>query len=340
MVEFVSANPTGPLHVGHGRQAALGDAIAALLESQGSQVTREFYYNDAGAQIENLALSVQARAQEPAGRGARGCPRTATTASTSARSRSATSTRSGTTSATSRRSASSRSPRCARSRTRDLQAFGVKFDDYYLESSLYTDGQVDATVQALVASGKTYEQDGALWLRTTDYGDDKDRVMRKSDGSYTYFVPDVAYHVTKWERGFAQGDQRAGHGPPQHGRRACAPGCRRSDIGIPAGYPDYVLHKMVKVMRGGEEVKISKRAGTYVTRARPDRRGGPRRGALLPRLAQGRLRVRVRHRSGAVAVARRTRCTTCSTRTPASAACSRSGGGDAGEPARRSPRST
>jgi arginyl-tRNA synthetase len=266
LVEFVSANPTGPLHVGHGRQAALGDAISALLETQGWKVTREFYYNDAGAQIDNLALSVQARARARRGEAVtfpesgyhgeyireiaanylaqRGDPDDL---------------------AAVRRFAIAA---LRREQDEDLKAFGVKFDSYYLESSLYTEGKVEATVSALAASGKTYEQDGALWLKTTDYGDDKDRVMRKSDGSHTYFVPDVAYHVTKWQRGFAHAVNI--HGSDHHGTMArVRAGLQALNsvtaAGIPRNYPDYVLHKMVTVMKGGEEVKISKRAGSYVT---------------------------------------------------------------------------
>jgi arginyl-tRNA synthetase len=263
MIEFVSANPTGPLHVGHGRQAALGDAIAGLLERQGWRVTREFYYNDAGQQIQNLAVSVRARAQALLGEHAHfpedgyhgeyireiaqhyldevghdlgdieSIRRFAVAA-------------------------------LRREQDTDLQAFGVKFDNYYLESSLYTDGRVDATVAQLAASGKTYEKDGALWLRTTDYGDDKDRVMRKSDGGYTYFVPDVAYHVTKWERGFGKVINVQGMDHHSTVVRVRA-GLQALGIGIPPGYPDYVLHKLVTVMKGGAEVKISKRAGSYVT---------------------------------------------------------------------------
>jgi arginyl-tRNA synthetase len=164
----------------------------------------------------------------------------------------------------------------------DLQAFGVAFDTYFLESSLYAPGSaavatpdiaegdlsaVDATVQALVRAGKTYEEDGALFLRTTEYGDDKDRVMRKSaakGGDYTYFVPDVAYHVTKWERGFRRAINV--QGSDHHGTTArVRAGLQALGLGIPPGYPEYVLHQMVTVTRGGEEVKISKRAGSYVT---------------------------------------------------------------------------
>jgi arginyl-tRNA synthetase len=262
MVEFVSANPTGPLHVGHGRQAALGDAIAALLEAQGHPVTREFYYNDAGAQIHNLALSVQARAKNmnPADPGWPADGYRGEYIEEIARD-----FRAGGGSTDDLEAIRKFAVAALRKeQDEDLKAFGVKFDVYYLESSLYTDGKVEATVQALVASGKTYEQDGALWLRTTDYGDDKDRVVRKSDGSYTYFVPDVAYHVTKWQRGFRKVINV--QGTDHHGTTArVRAGLQALGLGIPAGYPDYVLHNLVKVMRGGDEVKISKRAGAYVT---------------------------------------------------------------------------
>ncbi|MBC7803422.1 MAG: arginine--tRNA ligase [Candidatus Parcubacteria bacterium] len=261
-VEFVSANPTGPLHVGHGRQAALGDALAALLDSQGHDVTREFYYNDAGAQIQNLALSVQARARGVAP-GGEGWPADGYAgdyireiADDFARQKGNLDDLDAV-----------RSFAVAFLRKEqdiDLQQFGVKFDVYYLESSLYADGKVESTVQGLVASGRTFEKDGALWLRTTDYGDDKDRVVRKSDGGYTYFVPDVAYHVTKWQRGFAKVIDVQGTDHHSTTTRVRA-GLQALDIGIPLGYPDYVLHSLVKVMRGGAEVKISKRAGSYVT---------------------------------------------------------------------------
>ncbi|HEX5094152.1 MAG TPA: arginine--tRNA ligase [Burkholderiales bacterium] len=262
MVEFVSANPTGPLHVGHGRQAALGDAIAALLESQGQTVTREFYYNDSGAQIHNLALSVQARARgrtpEEAGWPADGYR--GEYIEEIARAYTAGGGDAGDLEAIRKFAVAA----LRREQDADLQAFGVKFDVYYLESSLYTDGKVEAAVRGLQASGKTFEQDGALWLRTTDFGDDKDRVVRKSDGSYTYFVPDVAYHVTKWERGFRKVINVQGTDHHSTVTRVRA-GLQALHLGIPSGYPDYVLHNLVKVVRGGEEVKISKRAGSYVT---------------------------------------------------------------------------
>ncbi|HET9798420.1 MAG TPA: arginine--tRNA ligase [Gemmatimonadaceae bacterium] len=268
VVEFVSANPTGPLHVGHGRQAALGDAIAALLEWTGWRVSREFYYNDAGVQIENLALSTQARVRE-----LRGAPLEIPEggyhgiyiAEIAQRYVAEHPEDPNGENLDAVRAFAVRALRTEQDL--DLQAFGVRFDTYYLESSLYTDGRVDRTVEALVASGKTYEKDGALFLRTTDYRDDQDRVMRKSPergGTYTYFVPDVAYHVTKWERGFtrAVNVQGADHHSTVTRVRA---GLEALGIGIPEGYPEYVLHQMVTVMKGGEEMKISKRAGSYVT---------------------------------------------------------------------------
>lgn len=268
VVEFVSANPTGPLHVGHGRQAALGDAISTLLEYTGWTVDREFYYNDAGAQIANLAKSTQAQVRALGGaplvipeggyhgeyireiaeryvaehaHDAAGNDLDAMQAFAVAALR--------------------------HEQDLDMQAFGVKFDTYYLESSLYTDGSVDKTVNGLKQSGSTYEEDGALFLRTTAFGDDKDRVMKKSaakGGDYTYFVPDVAYHVTKWDRGYhrAINVQGADHHSTITRVRA---GLQALEVGIPKGYPEYVLHQMVTVMKGGEEVKISKRAGSYVT---------------------------------------------------------------------------
>lgn len=258
-VEFVSANPTGPLHVGHGRQAAIGDALAALIESQGDKVTREFYYNDAGAQIHNLALSVQARARglKP---GAPGWPPEGYAGEYIEDI--AKQYRGNRDDLESIRQFAVDYLR--REQDLDLREFGVKFDVYYLESSLYTEGKVDEAVKALAASGRTYEKDGALWLRTTDYGDDKDRVIRKSDGTYTYFVPDVAYHLTKWRRGFAKVINVQGTDHLGTIARVRA-GLQALNVGVPPGYPDYVMHSMVRVMRGGEEVKISKRAGSYVT---------------------------------------------------------------------------
>ncbi|HXU51060.1 MAG TPA: arginine--tRNA ligase [Casimicrobiaceae bacterium] len=262
MVEFVSANPTGPLHVGHGRQAVLGDAIAALFAAEGADVTREFYYNDAGAQIDNLARSVRARIREREGvaepfpeDGYRGdyirelavryVDEKGDPDDMDALRRFAV--------------AALRAEQDV-----DLRAIGVVFDNFYLESSLYTDGRVERTVAALVASGHTFEEGGALWLRTTAFGDDKDRVMRKSDGSFTYFVPDVAYHVAKFERGFRHVVNVQGSDHHSTVTRVRA-GLQALGLGIPQGYPDYVLHKMVRVVKGGEEVKISKRAGSYVT---------------------------------------------------------------------------
>ena len=267
-VEFVSANPTGPLHVGHGRQAVLGDAIASLLEWTGWKVTREFYYNDGGAQIANLALSVQARIAELRGRpveipegGYHGeyireiAQRYVDSHPSDADGKDADAVR-----------------RFAVEQLRveqdgDLQSLGVRFDVYSLESSQYADGHVDRTVKALTAAGRTYEKDGALWLKTTDFGDDKDRVIKRSPergGEYTYFVPDVAYHVTKWRRGFTRAINVQGADHHSTVTRVRI-GLQALNMGIPEGYPEYVLHQMVTVMKGGEEMKISKRAGSYVT---------------------------------------------------------------------------
>jgi arginyl-tRNA synthetase len=268
VVEFVSANPTGPLHVGHGRQAALGDAISSLLEWTGWKVSREFYYNDAGVQIENLAKSTQARVRELNGLPLdipEGGYHGAYIAEIAQRYVESDPSDAAGDDLEAMRVFAVQALRDEQDL--DLQAFGVKFDTYYLESSLYTDGRVDRTVEALIASGKTYEKDGALFLRTTEYGDDQDRVMRKSaakGGTYTYFVPDVAYHVTKWERGFTRAINVQGSDHHSTVTRVRA-GLQALGIGIPEGYPEYVLHQMVTVMKSGEEMKISKRAGSYVT---------------------------------------------------------------------------
>jgi len=257
-VEFVSANPTGPLHVGHGRQAALGDAISSLLEATGWKVTREFYYNDGGGQIDNLAASVEARLAE-----LRGEPVAMPEGGYHGEYiRELAEQYAADNEGLSVREFAVRELR--KEQDLDLQAFGVRFDTYFLESSLYTDGMVEETVSQLVASGKTYEHDGALWLRTTEYGDDKDRVMRKRDGSHTYFVPDVAYHTTKWKRGFRRAIDVQGADHHSTVTRVRA-GLQALQIGAPPDYPEYVLHQMVTVTKGGEEVKISKRAGSYVT---------------------------------------------------------------------------
>ncbi|ATH76550.1 MULTISPECIES: arginine--tRNA ligase [Halomonadaceae] len=273
-VEFVSANPTGPLHVGHGRGAAIGDCLCRLLEASGYDVTREFYYNDAGAQINNLALSVQARAK---GLG----PEDESWPADGYRGEYivdvANDYMAGKTVTADDRKVTAKADAddleaiqafavawLRREQDLDLKAFGVEFDVYFLESSLYEDGKVEATVESLVANGHTYEQDGALWLRTTDFGDDKDRVMRKREGGYTYFLPDVAYHLNKWQRGFKTviNEQGADHHSTVTRVRA---GLQALGVGIPQGWPDYVLHQMVMVTRSGVEVKLSKRAGSYVT---------------------------------------------------------------------------
>jgi arginyl-tRNA synthetase len=273
-VEFVSANPTGPLHVGHGRGAAVGDSLCRLLQATGWEVSSEFYYNDAGAQINNLALSVQARCLgvQPGDAawpedGYRGEYITELAEAF---------LRKETIEAQDRVVASSGDANnledvrafavayLRREQDLDLKAFDVDFDVYFLESALYESGAVEHTVQRLNANGHCYEKDGAMWLRTTDFGDDKDRVMRKRDGGYTYFLPDVAYHLNKWERGFERviNEQGADHHSTVTRVRA---GLQALEQGIPKGWPDYVLHQMVTVMRDGQEVKLSKRAGSYVT---------------------------------------------------------------------------
>jgi arginyl-tRNA synthetase len=282
LVEFVSANPTGPLHVGHGRQAALGDAICNLFETQGWNVYREFYYNDAGVQINTLGKSTHLRAQgfkpgddcwpvDPEN------PESKAFYNGDYIQDIATDFLAGKTVKSDDReftaSGDVNDPDGMREfavaylrheQDLDLKAFAVQFDNYYLESSLYTSGKVADAVARLQAAGKTYEQDGALWLKSTEYGDDKDRVMRKGDGSFTYFVPDVAYHIAKWERGFTKVVNI--QGTDHHGTIArVRAGLQAASVGIPQGYPDYVLHTMVRVVKGGEEVKISKRAGSYVT---------------------------------------------------------------------------
>ncbi|KGM40647.1 arginine--tRNA ligase [Aquabacterium sp. NJ1] len=274
LVEFVSANPTGPLHVGHGRQGALGDALCNLFETQGQAVTREFYYNDAGVQISTLAWSTHARIKglKP---GDEHWPESAYNGDYIQDIANDFLARK-TVKADDREFTASGDPEdidgirqfavayLRHEQDLDLKAFDVRFDNYYLESSLYTSGRVEAAVQKLKDAGKTFEEGGALWLRSTDYGDDKDRVMRKSDGGYTYFVPDVAYHIAKWERGFQQCVNI--QGSDHHGTIArVRAGLQAAGVGIPQGWPDYVLHKMVTVMKNGEEVKISKRAGSYVT---------------------------------------------------------------------------
>ena len=273
-VEYVSANPTGPLHVGHGRAGVIGDCIARVMAANGWDVKREFYYNDAGVQINNLAISTQARAKglKP---GDADWPADAYNGdyigdvaasylrgdSVEVEGHVVTGKDDADDLDAIRKFAVAY---LRREQNADLQAFGVSFDRYFLESSLYTDGKVEETVRELIAHGHTYEEGGALWLRTTDFGDDKDRVMRKSDGTYTYFVPDVAYHLSKWQRGYQRAVTELG--ADHHGSLArVRAGLQALDCGIPAGYPDYVLHQMVTVMRGGEEVKLSKRAGSYLT---------------------------------------------------------------------------
>jgi len=273
-VEFVSANPTGPLHVGHGRGAAVGDCLCNVLHAAGWNVTREFYYNDAGAQIDNLTLSVQLRCKgvtpdDPSWpeSGYRGDYIIDVARSYMAKEPVEADDQHTVGKGDADDAEAIRHFAVAylrREQDLDLRAFQVEFDVFSLESALYTDGKVEETVKNLIASGHTYEQEDALWLRTTDFGDDKDRVMRKSDGGYTYFVPDVAYHLDKWRRGFERviNEQGSDHHSTITRVRA---GLQALDAGIPKGWPDYVLHQMVTVLKNGEEVKISKRAGSYVT---------------------------------------------------------------------------
>ncbi|MCM5704151.1 arginine--tRNA ligase [Larsenimonas salina] len=273
-VEFVSANPTGPLHVGHGRGAAIGDSLCRLLAVNGYNVTREFYYNDAGAQIDNLALSVAARVKglepsDPAwpqdgyrGEYIKDVARAYLNGETVKAGDRETTAKGDRDDIQAIREFAVAYLR--REQDLDLRAFGVEFDVYFLESSLYRDGKVEATVERLIDNGYTYESDGALWLKTTEFGDDKDRVMRKREGGYTYFLPDVAYHHDKWNRGFKTviNEQGADHHSTITRVRA---GLQALETGIPEGFPEYVLHQMVLVTRSGVEVKISKRAGSYVT---------------------------------------------------------------------------
>jgi arginyl-tRNA synthetase len=273
-VEYVSANPTGPLHVGHGRAAVIGDCIARVLDANGWDVTREFYYNDAGVQINNLAISTQLRARGLAP-GDEGWPENAYNGDYIGDV--ARAYLDGATVEFENHSVTGKGDiddldairqfavaYLRREQNADLAAYGVSFDVYFLESSLYEQDKVEETVRELVAHGHTYEEGGALWLRSTDFGDDKDRVMRKSDGTYTYFVPDVAYHLSKWQRGYERAITELGS--DHHGSLArVRAGLQALDVGIPQGWPEYVLHQMVTVMRGGEEVKLSKRAGSYLT---------------------------------------------------------------------------
>lgn len=273
-VEFVSANPTGPLHIGHGRGAAIGDSLARIMQANGWDVTREFYYNDAGQQINNLALSVQSRIKgiEPDDAnfpedGYRGeyILEIADAYSNLK-----------TVEVDGEIVKASGNPDDIENIKRfsvaflrneqniDLAAFQTTFDVFTLESTFYQNKDVEKVLDLLEKNGFSYKKDDATWLKTTEFGDDKDRVMIKSDGSYTYFVPDVAYHLNKWERGFVRviNEQGADHHSTITRVRA---GLQGLNLGIPKDWPDYVLHQMVTVTKNNQEVKISKRAGSYVT---------------------------------------------------------------------------
>ena len=273
-IEFVSANPTGPLHVGHGRGAAIGDCLARLFEFSGWDVTREFYYNDAGSQIDNLTKSIKARCmnvlpEDPSfpEDGYRGeyisdIAKSYLAKKTIQNGSETFSSNGDTTVDDAIKNYGVHYLR--KEQDQDLEAFKIRFDVFSLESSFYSQGKIKDVVTTLKNNGHTYEKDGALWLKTTAFGDDKDRVMQKSDGAFTYFVPDIAYHLNKWERGFKRviNEQGADHHSTVNRVRA---GLQGLDTGIPPGWPEYVLHQMITVMKNGQEVKISKRAGSYVT---------------------------------------------------------------------------
>lgn len=282
LIEYVSANPTGPLHLGHARQGALGDVLSNLMRTQGWNVCREFYYNDAGVQIQTLTESVRLRIKELLGEtitfpenGYQGLY--IKDIAKDFLDKKTIRTRDGQEITASGNVEDVDSIRAfsvgylKNEQDSDLNALGVSFDNFYLESSLYSDGLVERAVNALIASGHTYEQNGALWLRTTDFkefGDDKDRVMRKQDGHYTYFVPDVAYHLSKFERGFVKAVDIQGsdhHGTTARVRIGVQVAGQQLGLNVPKVFPVYVLHKMLKVIKNGEEVKMSKRSGTYVT---------------------------------------------------------------------------
>jgi len=273
-VEFVSANPTGPLHIGHGRGAAIGDSLARIMQANGWDVTREFYYNDAGQQINNLALSVQSRIKgiEPDDTnfpedGYRGeyILEIADAYSNCK-----------TVEVDGEIVKSNGNPDdvenikkfsvafLRKEQNIDLDAFQTTFDVFTLESTFYQNKDVEKVLDLLEKNGFSYKKDDATWLKTTTFGDDKDRVMIKTDGSYTYFVPDVAYHLNKWERGFVRviNEQGADHHSTITRVRA---GLQGLNLSIPKNWPEYVLHQMVTVTKNNQEVKISKRAGSYVT---------------------------------------------------------------------------
>jgi arginyl-tRNA synthetase len=266
-VEFVSANPTGPLHVGHGRGAALGDAIAALLEWTGHRVTREFYINDAGVQIDRPAQSLWARVRELAGRPF-AIPEGGYHGAYLKDSAREVLDQEGVAFAELPEEEGVRRCRALAlkmqrlEQDRDLAEFGVRFDVMSSEQAIYDSGRVERALRLLAERHLTFEAEGALWLRTTAFGDDKDRVLRKSDGSFTYLVPDIAYHIDKHDRGFDRvidvwGADHHGYIPRM---RAVL-----EALGYPPEFFDVALVQLVKVVRGGEEVKMSKRSGEFVT---------------------------------------------------------------------------
>ena len=266
-VEFVSANPTGPLHVGHGRGAALGDGIAALLEWTGHEAVREFYVNDAGVQIDRVGQSLWARVQEAVGRpflipegGYHGDYLRENAAQVLEREGRAFADLPEADGVRRCRALAQALQR--EEQDRDLAAFGVRFDVISSEQAIYDRGAIPATLALLDSRGLTFERDGALWFRTTDFGDDQDRVLRKSDGSYTYFLPDIAYHVDKHDRGFDRVIDV--WGADHHGYIPRVRAALRA-LGYPDEFFSVIVVQLVKVLRGGAEVKMSKRSGEFVT---------------------------------------------------------------------------
>jgi arginyl-tRNA synthetase len=266
IVEFVSANPTGPLHVAHGRGAALGDGIASLLQWTGHDVHREFYINDAGVQIDRLAESLEARWLERGGAAA-SIPEGGYHGEYLIEMAGAVEREQGATLRGLERAERLRLLRdhattlLLEQQDRDLREFGVRFDEFFPESKLYAEGRLPETLAELERLGLTYEEDGAVWIRTSAFGDDKDRVLVKSDGTYTYFLPDLAYHRDKARRGFAHAVNV--WGADHHGYVPRMQAALRA-MGL-TEFLDVEIVQMVRLMRGGAEVKLSKRAGDMVT---------------------------------------------------------------------------
>ncbi|MFB4324931.1 arginine--tRNA ligase [Priestia sp. BR_2] len=266
-MEFVSANPTGSLHLGHARGAAVGDALCNVLDFAGYEVTREYYINDAGNQVVNLVKSLEARYLQELGQDAempedgyhgediKGFAKELV----AEKGDSLLSMDPGERTAFLRQFGLEKELGKIK---RDLNRFRVHFDEWFSETSLYEDGLVEKSLEELKAKGEAYEKDGATWLRTTDYGDDKDRVLVKNDGTYTYLTPDIAYHRNKYERGYDKilniwGADHHGYVP----RMKAAMEALGND-------PDkliVLIAQMVSLFQDGEKVKMSKRTGKAVT---------------------------------------------------------------------------